>query len=90
MARHATLREAERLDELGHRVRPLGEEFEDPHSGRVGESLEEGPQDLRSIEFVGSAGGDWQVTRHSAQHESFVTSRLNAWAPILSASLIVG
>ena len=27
---------------------------------------------------------------HSAQHDNFETSRLNAWAPILSASAMVG
>ena len=30
------------------------------------------------------------VAHHSAQHDSLVTSLRNAWAPILSASLIVG
>src|SRR5207245_10382159 len=46
--------------------------------------------------LAGLAGADDREIEHishdtySAQHESFDTSRLKAWAPILSASLIVG
>jgi len=64
MARHATLCEAQAIHKLRDRQGLPGEQFENAHSGRISQPLEERPEDLRTGERVGSLGGRRQVAGH--------------------------
>ena len=71
---------------LGRPVRLRADDSIEPANGRLKAPLEADAMETSN----GQHEAGHRSLPHSAQHDSLVTSLRNAWAPILSASLIVG